>query len=63
VKLITGMVMLMMTLRHVEEIVTGQTTKNGLLAGMVALTIIFVIVLLVGSIILKEDLGITTQKE
>lgn len=62
-KLITGMMVLMMTLRHVEEIVTQITTKIGYNIGMVIMTIKSVIVLKVGSIILKENLGISTQKE
>ena len=62
VKLITGIMMLMMTLRHVEEIVTLITTKIGLMRDG-QLTIIFVIVLLVGSMILVVIHGVTTQKE
>jgi hypothetical protein len=60
VKLITGIMMLMMTFRHVEEIVTLVTTKIGLLAGLVSLTTMFVIVLMIGSITLVVN---TTQKE
>jgi hypothetical protein len=53
------MMMLMMTLRHVEEIVTLITTKIGMMKDG-KLTIIFVIVLMVGSMILVI---MTTQKE
>jgi Na+-translocating ferredoxin:NAD+ oxidoreductase RnfD subunit len=62
VKLITGTMMLMMTFRHVEEIVTLITTKIGcIVVGLlVAMTIIFVNVLMIGSIILVVN---TTQKE
>jgi type IV secretory pathway VirB2 component (pilin) len=56
VKLTTGP--LSHTIRHVEEIVTGIMSKNGLKDGLKdSLTIILVIVMMVGTIILWDNCG------